>query len=268
MWVAVGQALKELGETGRGLWWNWSQTSDKCKPEDARKWDSFDGDRTGYRAVFAKAQAAGWLNPASNAAQINGAAPVRDGFVFKFTRPGDTVLNIEYLLDPWLPRATVIGCYGRGEAGKSSWTAQVCAAASGQVSTLWISSEERQDHILQRHLSCGGEIGTLAVLQALPTKIDPATKKAVATSFNVYEHMEGAVVAFQKDNSSRKDRPLGVVVLDAIGALVTWGKGENGNDDGAVKKMIAHLFTLSERYGVTFVILGHLNKGTGHGTCG
>jgi hypothetical protein len=261
-WISVGQALKELGETGRALWWDWSQTSAKCNPQDARKWDSFDGDRTGYRAVFAKAQAAGWVNPNSNAAQIP-STPVRGGFAFEHARHGVEIVETEYLNDPWLPRGTVIGCYGRGEAGKSSWTAQICAAASGQVSTLWISSEERQDHIMQRHLSCGGEERTLSVLEDLPTKLDPINKKPVATPFNVYEHMEGAILTHQRD-PGRADRPLGIVVLDAVVALVTWGKGESANDDAGVKRLIAHLFSLAERYNVTFMILGHLNKGSNH----
>jgi hypothetical protein len=62
-WIAVGQALRGLGEAGRGLWIEWSQSSEKWKSEDARRWDTFRGDRTGYAAVFAKAQAAGWQNP-------------------------------------------------------------------------------------------------------------------------------------------------------------------------------------------------------------
>lgn len=262
LWIAMGHALRELGDVGRGLWWDWSQTSPKCKSEDAKRWDTFKPVRTGYQAVFAAAQARGWVNPASNAARIADKHQSSGDFQFKFARPGETILDIDYLIDPWLPRATVIGCYGRGEAGKSSWTAQICAKASGQVSTLWISSEERQDHILQRHLSCCGEVDSLAVIQALPTKIDPVSKKAVATSFNVYEHMENALIAFQKQ--ARPDRPLGIVVLDAVVALVTWEKGERPNDDAGVKKLIANLFTLSERYGVTFIMLGHLNKGTDH----
>jgi hypothetical protein len=64
-WIAIGHALKELGSVGRGLWLDWSQASDKWNPEDARKWDGFTGHQTGYLAVFSKAQAAGWVNPAS-----------------------------------------------------------------------------------------------------------------------------------------------------------------------------------------------------------
>ena len=64
-WIAIGHALKELREVGRGLWLDWSQTSTRWRPEDARRWDTFRPERTGYQAVFAKAQAAGWVNPAS-----------------------------------------------------------------------------------------------------------------------------------------------------------------------------------------------------------
>src|SRR5690606_28773614 len=66
LWVANGQRLKKLGERGRALWLEWSQTSDKFDPADAaRVWDSFTADHTGYQAVFAAAQRSGWVNPMS-----------------------------------------------------------------------------------------------------------------------------------------------------------------------------------------------------------
>lgn len=66
VWVAMGERLRELGDVGRGLWLDWSQTSPKWQPSDASEWDTFKAERTGYRAVFAAAQAAGWVNPLSN----------------------------------------------------------------------------------------------------------------------------------------------------------------------------------------------------------
>jgi hypothetical protein len=102
----------------------------------------------------------------------------------------------------------------------------------------------------------------LAVPEVVPTVFDPVTKKVTATSFNVYDHMEPAIEAFKAHPESRPDRPLGIVVLDAVVALVTWGKGEKPNDDASVKRLIANLVKLSERHGITFIILGHLNKGT------
>lgn len=257
VWVRMGCALKEI-PGGRELWLTWSQTSAKWKAVDAKKWETFRSDRTGYQAVFAEAQRQGWVNPTSNAAQIETASST--AFAFKFARRGDTVVHASYLIDPWLPHRTVVGCYGRGEAGKSSWAAQMVARASSVVSTLWITSEEPDDHIRVRHTACGGEDGTLAVNVAVPTKIDPTTKKAVATSFNIYEHLEPAIDAFKRNPEARADRPLAVLVLDAVVALTTWPKGANANDDEGVKKLIAFLLATAERHNLTILILGHLNK--------
>lgn len=265
IWIRMGLALAELGDTGRGLWLDWSATSPKFDSKEAsKKWGTFPSNPQGtsYQAVFAEAQRQGWINPSSNAAQLE--TVTQASFTFRYAQPGGTILETQYLKDPWLPRATVVGCYGRGEAGKSSWTAQICADVSKQVSTLWISSEERQDHILQRHISCGGQERTLAVIEAMPTKFDPKTKKPIAMSFNIFDDMERALIDFQNDPGQEKSRPVGVVVLDAVVALVTWEKGTNPNDDAGVKKLIAHLVTLAERYGVTIIMLGHLNKGTNH----
>lgn len=68
VWVRMGHALKTIGEPGRALWLEWSQTSDKWQPADARQWDTFHPTATSYQAVFAEAQRAEWLNPMSNAA--------------------------------------------------------------------------------------------------------------------------------------------------------------------------------------------------------
>lgn len=70
-WIQMGLALRELGQTGRGLWLDWSSTSYKFDPrEAAKKWDTFKPTKTGYQAVFVEAQRQGWVNPASNAAQL------------------------------------------------------------------------------------------------------------------------------------------------------------------------------------------------------
>lgn len=64
VWVRMGMALKTLGDIGRGLWLDWSATSEKFDPADAaRVWDSFKRDGVTHKAVFAEAQRAGWVNP-------------------------------------------------------------------------------------------------------------------------------------------------------------------------------------------------------------
>jgi hypothetical protein len=66
-WVKIGMALYQLGETGRGLWLEWSETSKKYDAADAaKKWDSFNPTSIGYKFVFSEAQRQGWINPTKN----------------------------------------------------------------------------------------------------------------------------------------------------------------------------------------------------------
>ncbi|TPQ27632.1 phage/plasmid primase, P4 family [Methylomonas koyamae] len=63
-WIAVGQALSQLGEDGFRLWSEWSARSDKHDPgSDLWRWETFSAERTGFQAIFAKAQRNGWENP-------------------------------------------------------------------------------------------------------------------------------------------------------------------------------------------------------------
>jgi hypothetical protein len=64
VWIKIGMALKSLGDIGRGLWLNWSMSSDKYEVYNASKtWDSFSPAQLDYRFVFAEAQRQGWVNP-------------------------------------------------------------------------------------------------------------------------------------------------------------------------------------------------------------
>jgi RecA-family ATPase len=66
-WIRSGMALVELGDKGREMWLKWSATSQKFRPsKDPKVWDTLKPTSTGYRAVFAAAQRAGWINPAGN----------------------------------------------------------------------------------------------------------------------------------------------------------------------------------------------------------
>jgi hypothetical protein len=67
LWVKVGLALKGLGDVGRGLWLEWSMTSEKSQEGGPLKlsttWDSFNPTDIDYRFVFAEAARKGWVNP-------------------------------------------------------------------------------------------------------------------------------------------------------------------------------------------------------------
>lgn len=71
LWITTGQRLHSLGDVGRGLWLAWSATCpDKFDPADAaNRWETFTGERTGWRAVLKEAQQAGWRNPRATVEQ-------------------------------------------------------------------------------------------------------------------------------------------------------------------------------------------------------
>ena len=79
LWIRIGLALRQLGDAGRGLWLEWSQTSEKYDPKDAaRVWDSFKPNATDHRAVFAEAQRNGWVNPQAGTAREQPPHPATD----------------------------------------------------------------------------------------------------------------------------------------------------------------------------------------------
>jgi len=64
LWIEIGMALKSMGDQGRGLWLEWSSTSESFDPvESAKKWQSFAPTTIGYKSVFHEATSRGWLNP-------------------------------------------------------------------------------------------------------------------------------------------------------------------------------------------------------------
>ena len=68
-WVKIGMALSSLGDSGRGLWLEWSQQDEGFDFAAAcKKWETFKPDSIGYKSVFSEAQAAGWANIAKRAA--------------------------------------------------------------------------------------------------------------------------------------------------------------------------------------------------------
>ncbi|MFN3663692.1 AAA family ATPase [Yoonia sp.] len=155
VWIRMGLALRELGEAGRGLWLNWSTTSDKFDPKQAaKKWDGFAPSGTGYQAVFAEAQKAGWVNPASNAAQL----PVTSPVIQPAETPaqmlarlcvdweGDDDAEVPDIVDGLVADEDVTLLGGHGGVGKSFLAMQMaCAVALGETI---IGCNTRQSRVL------------------------------------------------------------------------------------------------------------------------
>ncbi|MCK9543041.1 MAG: AAA family ATPase [Novosphingobium sp.] len=186
-----------------------------------------------------------------------------DAIPMEVAMSNDTAtVALQYLVDPFLPSRCVVGFFGRGSTAKSSLVATLGAQVSGEASTLWISVEEQNDWIRVRHMKAGGEEGTLFVVTAAPLKAD-AQGRTVGSSIDVYEHLEPAIqkAKLGADTMYIPPRPLKLVVLDTAVGLTGWRKGESPNDDASVKKLLAYLQGVAERYDVTIAIIGHSNKG-------
>lgn len=136
-WVNMGLALKQLGNTGRSLWLDWSQQSEEWQPADARKWDTFKPTNITYLSVFEEAQRHGWPNPRKN---VTPAAPrveppateVLDFAMFslsgKSTEMREKMLNDVHVLG----KIAILG----------QWTVFYAEPGSGKtLLTLWLLRE-------------------------------------------------------------------------------------------------------------------------------
>jgi hypothetical protein len=170
--------------------------------------------------------------------------------------------DLNYLVDPFLPSNCVVGFFGRGATAKSSFAATLAAQISSAHSTLWVSVEEPKDWIKVRHIKAGGHEGTLVVVSAVASRTDDQGR-VIGSNFDVYEHLEPSIAKAKQECELvyHRPRPLRLVVLDTAVGLTGWRKGENPNDDASVKRLLAFLQSLAERFDVTIVIIGHSNKG-------
>jgi hypothetical protein len=186
-----------------------------------------------------------------------------DAITMEVAMSSDTAtVALQYLVDPYLPSRCVVGFFGRGSTAKSSLVATMGADISDAASTLWISVEELNEWIRVRHMKMGGVEGTLFVVTAVASKAD-AQGRITGSNFDVYEHLETAIQKAKRgaDTMYIPPRPLKLVVLDTAVGLTGWRKGESPNDDASVKRLLAYLQSVAERYDVTIAIIGHSNKG-------
>jgi hypothetical protein len=124
LWVANAHRLKSLRqfgmvEYGWNLWCEWSQRSAKFDPSDARSvWDSANGDRTSYEALYAEARRLGWQGPTFDAGAAYG-PPGADPIALDWAALPDEPPELEWLIPGWLPAGVVTLFSAHGGSGKS-----------------------------------------------------------------------------------------------------------------------------------------------------
>lgn len=199
-----------------------------------------------------------------------------NNIVTEFATMADTyIAKTDFLVEPYLPRASVVGFYGRGETAKSSLIATMSAYISHFASTLWISSEENEAKIRARHvkgvtLEDGAYVPaglpyTLQVVKTVVRSTD-AQGRALTTDFNTYEHLEAAIIKAKTALENvplehQPAKPLRLVVIDTAVALTTWERQAGANSDEGVKRLMSFLRAVAEHHDVTIALIGHSNKG-------
>lgn len=177
LWIRMGHALKTLGDVGRGLWLEWSATSEKFDPaSDARTWEGFKPSHTGYQSVFAEAQRQGWTNPLSNAARAaQGSVPATIPLqAVELLRASDIVPEpIAWLWNGWLAAGKMHIFGGAPGTGKTTIALALAAILSrggqwpdgsrspvGHV-VMWSGEDDPADTLAPRLILAGADLSRI-----------------------------------------------------------------------------------------------------------
>lgn len=292
LWVNMGMALRTLGDTGRGLWIGWSQTSELYDPKDAaRTWDSFEPRATGHKAVFAEAMRRGWSNPRDADAVRHGAevsaafersaqagaaggspAPPASAVRRLVGRSlgGVAARAIEWLWTGWMPKGYITIFAGESGAGKSTVLADVAARVTtgrawpGETAdqvrepgrVLWLGSEDSiEEMTVPRLLACGADLNNVI-------QIEGVSHQGKRNTFSMQDDLE-AVGEWL--NSARADGvPFAMLVIDPVTSYLPGQKLRKVdlNDAGQLRTILEPWLVLAQEHHVAIVCVTHFAKDT------
>lgn len=270
LWVANGQRLKKLGDTGRALWMEWSQTSDKFDSADAaRVWDSLDGSATGYAAIFAEAQRQGWVNPlAGGAAPAPTQGPHKpmtrvslDGLMTATLRPP------AFVIAPYVPRGVVTLLGGHGGIGKSMLALTLCAhVAAGRP---WANTEVEQGRVVCLSFEDDAEIVRYRLRQVIETYELPAA--AVVSNLRIFDGTQVEAELMREVShhgvsdlvetpalAEAEEAVKGADLIVIDNASDVYGGAENVRSQ--VRKFVRRLAQIAKANGAGMVLLVHIDK--------
>lgn len=277
IWYRMGLALKELGDTGRGLWMDWSATSDKFDAKKAaKKWEGFQPRDTGHKAVFAEAQKHGWVNPASNAAQphpvtIDLGAPAGRKLVGR-SLSGVKMRAIEWLWTGWIPKGYITLFAGETGAGKSTVLGDVTARITtgkpwpGEYEcpdawrtperVLWLGSEDSiEEMTVPRLMACGANLDNVIEIQGV-------TQQGKRNTFSMQDDLEA--VSDWLRSARDEGLPFAMLVIDPVTSYLPGQRLRKVDlaDAGQLRTILEPWLRLAQEHNVAIVCVTHFAKDT------
>lgn len=267
-WVQAGMALHSTGwgHPAYAMWCAWSQQSAKFDAtEQRKKWESFhtDGERSLRMSfIFARAQAAGWKNPAARESapeQPAGDLPL----VFAEDISADTI-RIEQLVEDVITRNGLSVMYGESNSGKSFLACDMACHLS--VGKTWLGKRtvagavlyvagEGSESIKLRILAWRQEHGEAPAVAVVPVAVNLLDPRADL----------GRLVAACEVVKARYGLPVALIVVDTL-ARAFGGGNENASEDmGAV---ISHADQLRQATGAHVLFVHHSGKDAAKGSRG
>lgn len=276
LWIEIGHALKVLGDVGRGLWLDWSETSSRFeKVEAAGKWESFAPTQTGYQAVFAKSQDRGWVNPASNAAQ-SGSSRRQDvqsdtNRSLVFQPLADVQMRaIDWLWTGWIPKGYITLLAGETGAGKSTILADIAARVSRGVAwpgeqvevwrtpgrVLWLGSEDGTEEMtVPRLKACGADLSKILEIRGVESGGRRST-------FSMQDDLQ--LVADWLKLSRDEGAPFAMLVIDPVTSYLPGRqlRKVDLNDAGQLRSILEPWLRLAQEFNIAIVCVTHFAKDT------
>jgi RecA-family ATPase len=267
LWQRMGHALKTLANQGRGLWLDWSATSEEHDPgPDARTWDSFKPNKTNWRAVFTEAQERGWVNPmgkddrkppsgkkkpetdAPSSVRVVNAADIQ-------------ILPQDWLWRYWLARGVLHLIAGSPGTGKSTVAVTLAAilttpgsvwpdgSPSSEVGDvlIWTGEDSIEKTLLRRLVVAGADLTRVSFVRATTTTVGKER------AFDPSTDMDALMAAAAKMPN------LKMLIMDPV-VLVVKGDSHKGTE---VRRGMQPLCDLSEELNVAVIGITHFAKNSG-----
>ena len=274
-WSDCGQRLKSLGNVGRSMWMGWSAQSPKFDAaEAARKWESFKGERTSYRAIFSEAQRQGWLNPASGVGllgtgQVTDLAPCPDviaSHLIDLDEASEITSDHPHVVGKILPEGEVTLLAGHGGSGKSfvalGIAIHVCLGIpiggliARQGPVLFFSAEDGKEELLRRTAAICKKLGRrVEELKGLLHLLDAS--EIEPSLYGPLKHQRGSMKPLADELATLVGRCEAVfVVID--NASDTYDAEENVRAD--VRAFVRGLRQKMARPNRAVLLLAHVNK--------